>query len=562
MSQEAIYLIAAFIAVAVYVAFRESNRRKKRMLRAIRESWGKPSGRQISDAELEVISHYYLDCVDGKLACDEKDYIDDITWNDLSMDTLFRRMNTCFSSVGQEYLYKLLRLPFNDVSRLQQLDRLADAYKEKQAFREDVLKIFYRLGFARKISISDYAALLMDLEPGSNIVHYLSIALIIVSCVVTFGFNALVGLFMIIASVAYAIISYYSYKAKVEPYFICMFHIVRMTGAAKELCALDDEALSEYKDRLSAVLTDMTKVTRNSWLLASSNENGSIAEMVLDYLRMITHVDLIRFNSSLKNLKKCQNSVYELISTLGFMEAAAAVSSFRESIPYWSRPEFKKKGAGFSLDEVYHPCVDNAVANSIAVNGNVLLTGSNASGKSTFLKTVAINAILAQSIYTSVARSYDAPMYRVYSSMALKDNLEGHDSYYIVEIKSLKRIIDRTSEDGLPVLCFVDEVLRGTNTVERIAASSQILKSMSSRNVVCFAATHDIELTRILEGEYANYHFQEDFNDDVVFSYKLKYGPATSRNAIRLLKSMGYDEKLTLDAERMADRFLKTGDWC
>ena len=110
--------------------------------------------------------------------------------------------------------------------------------------------------------------------------------------------------------------------------------------------------------------------------------------------------------------------------------------------------------------------------------------------------------------------------------MALRDNLAGGESYYIVEIKALKRILDmteqRTKENTPPVLCFVDEVLRGTNTVERIAASSQILRSLSERGVLCFAATHDIELTELLKDYYTNYHFAEEICDgDVVFNYQL-----------------------------------------
>ena len=107
-----------------------------------------------------------------------------------------------------------------------------------------------------------------------------------------------------------------------------------------------------------------------------------------------------------------------------------------------------------------------------------------------------------------MADSYSAGLYRIMSSMALRDDLAGGDSYYIVEIKSLKRILNRLEEEGNPVLCFVDEVLRGTNTVERIAASTQILKSLSKASVLCFAATHDIELTHLLKKYYNNYHLK------------------------------------------------------
>ena len=181
---------------------------------------------------------------------------------------------------------------------------------------------------------------------------------------------------------------------------------------------------------------------------------------------------------------------------------------------------------------------------------------------STFLRTIAINAILSQSIFTSTSKKYVASQFRVYSSMALVDDLSNNNSYYIVEIKSLKRIIDASCKSGNPVLCFVDEVLRGTNTVERIAASSEILKYLSSKNVLCVAATHDIELTSILKKWYENYHFQEEVTDDTVkFNYKLYSGPATTRNAIKLLNMMGYDKEIVTQSEKQAAYFIENGVW-
>jgi len=116
--------------------------------------------------------------------------------------------------------------------------------------------------------------------------------------------------------------------------------------------------------------------------------------------------------------------------------------------------------------------------------------------------------------------------------------------------------------DEIPLLCFVDEVLRGTNTVERIAASSQILKSMARRNIMCFAATHDIELTSILESDYNNYHFQEEVKeDDILFNYRLYEGRATSRNAIKLLGIIGYSPDIIKKAEHSAEQFVETGEW-
>ena len=146
--------------------------------------------------------------------------------------------------------------------------------------------------------------------------------------------------------------------------------------------------------------------------------------------------------------------------------------------------------------------------------------------------------------------------------MALRDDLAGGDSYYIVEIKSLKRILDAANTGGNRIFCLIDEVLRGTNTIERIAASTQILKSLDHKNIQCFAATHDIELTELLKDSYDNYHFEGEVTDsDVHFSYMIKEGPATNRNAIKLLSIIGYDPKIVEDAQNMADAFTRTGTW-
>jgi DNA mismatch repair ATPase MutS len=147
--------------------------------------------------------------------------------------------------------------------------------------------------------------------------------------------------------------------------------------------------------------------------------------------------------------------------------------------------------------------------------------------------------------------------------MALRDNLDEGESYYMVEIKALKRIVDESLKSSANrVLCFVDEVLRGTNTVERIAASTQILEKLSDSGVLCFAATHDIELTHLLEDKYDNRHFEEEVkNGDIIFSYRLLDGRSQTRNAIKLLEIIGFSEDIIEKADNMAKNFLDKGEW-
>jgi DNA mismatch repair ATPase MutS len=253
------------------------------------------------------------------------------------------------------------------------------------------------------------------------------------------------------------------------------------------------------------------------------------------------------------------NRIYK---NVGFLDSMIAAASFRKLIYYYCEPKLTKSGhPHLMVTDLYHPLLEKPVPNSITEERSVLLTGSNASGKSTFIKTLAINAILTQTIFTSVSKSYQASYFQIYSSMALRDNILSNESYYIVEIKSLKRILDSVNNE-IPTLCFIDEVLRGTNTLERIAASSRILSSLARMNTMVFAATHDIELTQILENDYSNYHFQERIeNNQILFDYKLYQGKAISKNAIKLLNMMGYPKKIILSAEDAAEEFLNKGEW-
>ena len=250
----------------------------------------------------------------------------------------------------------------------------------------------------------------------------------------------------------------------------------------------------------------------------------------------------------------------EVFEAVGFLDSMCAAASFRSMLGSYCVPEFTENKQ-FVVEELVHPYLTKPVPATIHTEKSVLITGSNASGKSTFIKAAAINAILAQTLYTVCAKSYKASFFKVYTSMALTDNLFGNESYYIVEIKSLKRILDAT-KGTVPVLCFVDEVLRGTNTVERIAASSRILHTIANANALMFAATHDIELTFMLENSFSNYHFEEQIEEDAItFDYRLKEGRATTQNAISLLGMLGYPEDIIQKARQSASYFTEKGEW-
>lgn len=554
--QITLIIIAVIAAIVIIAAIVAKSARQNQYLK-ISASYGKLRKYEFTYEEYESISHYFKNTLkEGEL------HIDDITWNDLDMDKIFMMINNTNSSVGRDYLYKLLRVPVTNETELKERERLIQYFEEHKHERVVIEQGYDNMGFTRKISISDHVDRLLSLKAESNAPHIIMVLCMIAAVLFTVLIDPVLGLLLILITFGVSIVSYYRTKSRIDSFFTCVRQIVSMINAAKNICSLNIDDLSEYNEKLKKHIVTFRKVTNNSWLLVSGKTtSGNLSDIIMEYVRMFTHVDLIKFNNMLKYLDNKKEDIYDLMEILGKIEAMISIASFRHLLPYFVRPEFSDNNT-LSVRDVYHLSIKEPVANSITTDRPVLLTGSNASGKSTFLKSIAINTILAQTINTCPCEHYRAPFYHVMSSMALTDNLDSGESYYIVEIKSLKRIVDTAKNSGAKVLCFIDEVLRGTNTVERISASTEILKNLSESGAMCFAATHDIELTDLLEKQYSNYHFTEEVKDgNVIFSYVLHEGKATSRNAIKLLEIIGYDKSIIEKAENRANNFIKSGIW-
>lgn len=558
MKTEVILLIAAIAVVLIYTGIRSAAERKQKIRSKIQKEYREPLERELAYNDYEALKSYFYGTV-----CKEDNYIDDDTWDDLNMDDIYMTMNNTNSSVGREYLYSFLRKPCVTQDELDRRHKIACGFAENEEKRIKVQEEFANLGIARRVGIYSYLKMIKEYAPESSLIHYSCFFLIALSVLAVCTLRSDISIVVVIASVAFIVISYYKKKAQIENYFDCVKWTVGMISASKKLCAMRIDFIQKELDELSAYVSSTVKITKNIFLLQTGqNMGGSLAEMMLDYIRILTHVDLIKFNHAVAQIQKHYREIMGMYELLGYIESCIAIAAYRNKLPVWSVPRLAR-GNDYKAENLYHPLLENAVANSIHTDRCVLLTGSNASGKSTFLRSAALNALFSQTIYTSIASDYEGDFYRIVSSMSHKDSVVEGDSYYMVEIKALKRILDMAADSKEKLLCFLDEVLRGTNTVERIAASTQILKSFDKSRALCFAATHDIELTSLLASYYDNYHFDEDFvNDDVQYSYKLQKGPATSRNAIRLLKQMGYDKKLIDDANALTKKFEETGAWC
>lgn len=197
---------------------------------------------------------------------------------------------------------------------------------------------------------------------------------------------------------------------------------------------------------------------------------------------------------------------------------------------------------------MYNPLLKGAVANDLDLSKSILLTGSNASGKSTYLRTCGINAVFALTYGIFFGESFEIKPMIISSAIDISDSLSENLSYFMAESKTIGEMISRNDEQ----LILLDEIFRGTNTIDRIASATATLKYLAKNNHVV-AATHDIELTILLKDLFSNKHFEEKIEEgDIKFDYLLKDGPATSRNAIAILDNLNYPREIIKEAKSLS----------
>lgn len=547
-------ILIGVLALVIYSIWKEHDDKVKSKIQ-LKKEWGKVPEEECTSEKFESIKAFYNSIKDEHLD------VDDITWNDLDTDDIYMLINNTQSAIGEEYLYALLRKPCFSKEELEERNRLMKFFQKEVDKRVLLQCGLHQLGKLNQISVYEYINRLDEQKTQSNLAHYMMSFGLILSIISIF-INPGLGGILTAAFVINNIYRYYKRKAEIEKFLTVFSYILRMLDSIKGIVTLDIPEIETYTDTLKKDTRIFKKFRKGSGILTSKNVSGNLMDAFLDYFRMLFHLDLIKFNSMLSFLKTNRSVLNRIYITVGFLDSIIAAASFRDMLAYYCEPELTKSPhPKIKVIDLYHPLLDSPVTNSISEERSVLITGSNASGKSTFIKTLALNAILSQTIFTSLSKSYQASYFMIYSSMALRDSIFRNESYYIVEIKSLKRILDNINPD-IPTLCFIDEVLRGTNTLERIAASSRILASLAKQNTLVFAATHDIELTHILEKNYSNYHFQERIsNNEILFDYKLFQGRAISKNAIKLLGLLGYSKDIITNAEKAAEDFLANGEW-
>lgn len=253
---------------------------------------------------------------------------------------------------------------------------------------------------------------------------------------------------------------------------------------------------------------------------------------------------------ALNNWKKNNGeTISQWFSTIAEIEVLSSIATLAFNQPAWCYPTINDEHFTLHATALGHPLIpaDKRVNSSFSEAGTgkvSIITGSNMGGKSTFLRSIGVNIVLAMMGAPVCAESFTVSVVSLMSSMRIADNLAESTSTFYAELKKLKSIIEAVNRKER-IFILLDEILRGTNSLDRHTGSGALIKQLIHQQAVAVIATHDVELAK-LENTYpqaiSNYHFDVQVaNDELYFDYKLKPGICTSLNASILMRKIGIE---------------------
>jgi len=252
-----------------------------------------------------------------------------------------------------------------------------------------------------------------------------------------------------------------------------------------------------------------------------------------------------------------RNDLLHAVEALAELEVLLSFGAFAWEQPAACIPTVRDDAGGLTIRNGYHPLIppDEVIANDLELRLPMrvwIITGSNMSGKSTFLRMVGISALLAHAGSAVPAAEMTLMPLAILTDLRVRDDLGKHESYFLAEVRQVKRILGR-SQGGGALLGLIDEPFRGTNSEERLAAATAVIEALIQGTGLFLVATHDRQVTSLADDRVvSNHHFQETLADDVLsFDYRIRSGPATVRNAIRVLEVEGYPRGVVEAAERI-----------
>ncbi|MBB6127685.1 MutS-related protein [Mucilaginibacter lappiensis] len=545
--------LAVVLGFSLISSYYGKLRAEEKKLDKIKSKWGKP-----------VNTRRNFDLIKTYLSADKSwDRLSDVTAEDIDLKSIFNYIDRTSSKPGKQYLYKKLHFPETNLEKLLELDTKVEAINQDKPNRELIELQLSKLNNTYAYYIADlflktHESLFVPIMNFYIRFVPLVIIALIVSMVV---YPNPISVLLLLFFVGYNVVLHYANKKKISAYTNSLPQLLIMHNVAvwlvKNSGLEDNESVKNSLKNLLGLKRSLSIINLESKLI---NGAGDLSYAVFQLIKTLFLLEPRIYASSIKHIEKYREDIELVYQYVAEIDMLVAIQSVREGLPYYSKPQFIDTDAQMNITDLYHPLIDKCVTNSLYTRADkgALITGSNMSGKTTFIKAIAVNTLLAQTLFTSCTNEYKAPFLKIQTSIKTSDSIEEQKSYFQAQAQSILTIMSRSNEvEQVKSLVIIDEIFRGTNTIERIAAAKSVLSYITANQNFVFVSTHDLELAELLDEDFAIYSFEDSKSGgSLVFDYKLKEGLLKSRNGIAILESMGYPDSVIEDANIVSERMM------
>ena len=534
------------VIIVLILIFLWSNYRKKKRIKKTQNNlvtnWSKQ--KSLDEFHFVSIEKYFRNNNPKKEAFH---IISDRCASDLDLNEIFKIIDRTTSKIGQQYLYYKLRT-------IEKQDKLLAFNKLTLLFeKNEDLRLKTQLALSALNSNDSYS--FEDLVTAQPVQKPKILWLIYTLSLLSFSFIFL-GLFFplffifLIPILAINMVFHYKNKWDVSNCIEGVSQLSKALAVSKSLVSFP-KIKNQFND--TSFIKEIEQISLKTAFISFEkkidNEFAIALWIASEFIKVLFNFEYIIFYRFIASLTKRKEDLKQMFHFIGEIDSAISVASLKASDYQLCQPNFvvEKK---IVVQDIYHPLIKNCVVNDLSLtNKSLLLTGSNMSGKTTFIRSISINSILAQTLNICFAKAYVAPFLKIYSTIRITDDLLENTSYYLEEVLTIKKLID-VAKSKAPHLFVLDEIFKGTNTIERISGGKAILSYLNKGKNLVLVSTHDIELTDILSKEnFEIFHFSEQVeNNKLNFDHKLKEGKLKTRNAIKILELYNYPSEIIKDA--------------
>jgi DNA mismatch repair ATPase MutS len=525
--------------------------RKKELNQRLKESFGKLKD---DSFDFEAIEKYFRKKDNSKA----HQVLSDKTCNDLDFDDLFMFLDRTNSKVGQQYFYNNLRIIKINEKQTKLNEEIITELSKNPELRVSVQKKFEKL----KHKDAYYITTLFQEEHIKPPKWFFVIKLLSLTSLVSLIFAFFDPKFFIVLLGVFCVnfVLHYWNKNNLIQYVNSIPQLLRLNNVASHL--FTNSLFKKINPDLPKSIKLINEVkNRMSFFSLEAKLQGEfeiIAWFVFEIFKTMFLLEPLLLFGVLKRLNNKRGDIENVFKFVGHIDMLISIASLRNGVKTFCLPIIND-GDKIIVEEISHPLIFNCTTNSIKISEkSILLTGSNMSGKTSFIRAIGLNVITGFTINTCFAKSMTFPLLKVFSAIRISDDLMNDKSYYFEEVLTIKEMLNESAK-GNKNLFLLDEIFKGTNTIERISAGKSILSALTKNNNKILVSTHDIELTDMLSNEYELYHFSEKVNEKTVgFDYKLKEGKLRNRNAIRILEINNYPKEVVKEAIELAKELDKT----